>query len=419
MASICFYFQVHQPFRIKKYGIFDMGSSEYFNDESETDLNNSRILKKVANKCYLPANKVLKEVLESNPDFKASFSFSGVFLEQCAMYAPEVLESFKELIDTGRVEVMSETYYHSLAALYSQKEFEKQIKLHAEAIKEIFNKTPEVFRNTELIYSDDIAQEVNKMGFKAMLAEGADHILGWRSPNFLYKPKGIDDLVLMLKNYRLSDDIAFRFGEREWKEYPLTAEKFSQWASAYNGSGEVINLFMDYETFGEHQWEDTGIFEFLRHFPVEFLKHPDNNFITPSEAVDRYEVVGEIEAPHCVSWADVERDISAWRSNEIQHDSLRCVYDMEREVMELNDPEITHIWRKLQTSDHFYYMCTKWFQDGDVHKYFNPYESPYEAFIAFSNVVNDLRLRISRKKQEKSFKNEDSNEEEIISIKKV
>jgi alpha-amylase len=401
MASICFYFQVHQPFRIRKYGIFDVGNSDYFNDDSETDLNNCRILKKVANKCYLPANAVLKNVLETNPDFRASFSFSGVFLEQCAIYAPEVLESFKELIETGRVEVMSETYYHSLAALYSQKEFEKQVKLHSEAVKEIFDVEPAVFRNTELIYSDDIAREVRRMGFKALLAEGADHVLGWRSPNFLYRPAGIDDLVLLLKNYRLSDDIAFRFGERGWKEYPLTAEKFAQWASAYNGSGEVINLFMDYETFGEHQWEDTGIFEFLRHFPSEFLKHPDNNFVTPSEAVGRYEAVGEIEAPNYVSWADVERDISAWRSNEIQHDALRCVYELERDVVELNDPEITHTWRKLQTSDHFYYMCTKWFQDGDVHKYFNPYDSPYEAFIAFSNVVNDLKLRIDKKRKKK------------------
>ncbi len=401
MASICFYFQVHQPFRVRKYGIFDVGDRDYFNDDSETDLNNCRILKKVANKCYIPANRVLKNVLDENPHFRASFSFSGVFLEQCAMYAPEVLESFRELIKTGRVEVMSETYYHSLASLYSQKEFEKQVKLHSEAVKEVFDVAPDIFRNTELIYSDDIVREVRKMGFKAMLAEGADHVLGWRSPNFLYKPAGVDDLVLMLKNYRLSDDIAFRFGERSWKEYPLTAEKFSQWASAYNGDGEIINLFMDYETFGEHQWEDTGIFEFLRHFPSEFLKHPDNNFVTPSEAIERYEPVGEIEAPHYVSWADAERDISAWRSNEIQHDALRCIYELERDVIELDDPEITHNWRKLQTSDHFYYMCTKWFQDGDVHKYFNPYESPYEAFIAFINVVNDLKIRIDKKKKEK------------------
>ncbi len=381
--------------------MFDVGNSDYFNDDSETDLNNCRILKKVASKCYLPANAVLKNVLETNPDFKASFSFSGVFLEQCAIYAPEVLESFSDLIKTGRVEVMSETYYHSLAALYSQKEFEKQVKLHSEAVKEIFNVSPTVFRNTELIYSNDIAREVQRMGFKAILAEGADHILEWRSPNFLYRPAEIDNLVLLLKNYRLSDDVAFRFGERSWKEYPLTAEKFAQWVSAYNGAGEIINLFMDYETFGEHQWEDTGIFEFMRHFPSEFLKHPDNNFVTPSEAVERYEVVGEIEAPNYVSWADVERDISAWRSNEIQHDALRCVYELERDVVELDDHEITHTWRKLQTSDHFYYMCTKWFQDGDVHKYFNPYDSPYEAFIAFSNVVNDLKLRIDKRKKEK------------------
>lgn len=413
MASVCFYFQVHQPFRVKKYGIFDIGNPDYFDDESETDLNNKRILKKVANKCYLPANRVLKNVLENNPNFKISFSFSGVFLEQCALFAPEVLESFKELIDTGRVEVLSETYYHSLAALYSQKEFEKQVKLHSEVVKELFDVDPKIFRNTELIYSNDIAREARKMGFKGVLAEGADHVLGWRSPNFLYKPVGIEDLVVMLKNYRLSDDIAFRFGEKGWKEYPLTADKFSNWVSAYNGNGEVINLFMDYETFGEHQWEDTGIFEFLRHFPDEFLKHPDNNFITPSEAIEKYRVIGEIDAPNYVSWADVERDISAWRSNEIQHDALRCIYELERDVIELDDPEILHTWRKLQTSDHFYYMCTKWFQDGDVHKYFNPYESPYEAFITFSNVVSDLKIRIDDKKLKK-MKDDKKKEEESL-----
>ncbi|MFP4539337.1 MAG: glycoside hydrolase family 57 protein [Candidatus Paceibacterota bacterium] len=404
MASICFYFQVHQPFRVKKYGIFDIGDADYFTDDSETDLNNKRILKKVANKCYLPANKVLKDVLDTNPDFRASFSFSGVFLEQCALYAPEVLESFKELVETGRVELMSETYYHSLAALYSQKEFERQVKLHSEVIQEIFDLTPQVFRNTELIYNNEIAKEAKRMGFKAVLAEGADHILGWRSPNFLYQPTGIDDLALLLKNYRLSDDVAFRFGEKAWKEYPLTAEKFANWVSAHNGSGEIINLFMDYETFGEHQWEDTGIFDFLRHFPAEYLKHPDNDFVTPTEALERYKTVGELDVPNYVSWADVERDISAWRSNEIQYDALRCVYEMEREVIELGDQEILHMWRKLQTSDHFYYMCTKWFQDGDVHKYFNPYDSPYEAFIAFSNVLNDLRIRIEQKKEKKSSK---------------
>ncbi|MFP4022218.1 MAG: glycoside hydrolase family 57 protein [Candidatus Paceibacterota bacterium] len=390
MASICFYFQVHQPFRVKKYGIFDIGDADYFTDDSETDLNNKRILKKVANKCYLPANKVLKDVLDTNPDFRASFSFSGVFLEQCALYAPEVLESFKELVETGRVELMSETYYHSLAALYSQKEFEKQVKLHSEVIQEIFDLTPQVFRNTELIYNNEIAKEAKRMGFKAVLAEGADHILGWRSPNFLYQPTGIDDLALLLKNYRLSDDVAFRFGEKAWKEYPLTAEKFANWVSAHNGSGEIINLFMDYETFGEHQWEDTGIFDFLRHFPAEYLKHPDNDFVTPTEAIERYKTVGELDVPNYVSWADVERDISAWRSNEIQYDALRCVYEMEREVIELGDQEILHMWRKLQTSDHFYYMCTKYFEDGDVHKYFNPYDSPYDSYINFMNILDNL-----------------------------
>ena len=396
MASLCFYFQVHQPFRIKRYSIFDIGDPEYFNDASESDLNNIRILQKVARKCYLPTNEVLLELLNRHPEFRASFSFSGVFLEQCALFAPEVLESFKRLVATGRVEVLSETYYHSLACLYSQKEFRRQVELHRKAIKEVFDVSPSVFRNTELIYSNDIAADVREMGYTTMIAEGADHILGWRSPNFLYRPAGVEDGTVLLKNYRLSDDIAFRFGEQSWEGYPLTAEQFAEWVSAHNGNGEIINLFMDYETFGEHQWEDTGIFEFLRRLPEEVLKHPDNDFVTPSEAAERFQPVGEVDAPQHVSWADVERDLSAWRSNEIQSDALRCVYELERDVLEINDPEILHTWRKLQTSDHFYYMCTKWFNDGDVHKYFNPYDSPYEAFVSFSNALNDLRLRLEK-----------------------
>lgn len=395
MSSVCFYFQVHQPFRIKRYRIFDVGNDQdYFTDTAERDTNNARVFHKVARKCYLPANAVLLELLERHPEFKASFSLSGVFLEQAEMFAPEVIESFQRLVATGRVEILSETYYHSLSFLHSKNEFRAQVALHREKVQKLFGVTPQVFRNTELIYRNDIAHEVEAMGYKGIIAEGADHVLGWRSPNFLYRPEGAQTIKLLLKNYKLSDDVAFRFSSRDWAEWPLTAPKFAQWLSAVNGNGNIINLFMDYETFGEHQWEDTGIFHFLRAMPEEFLKHPDNDFVTPSEAVDRYDAVAPLDVPQYMSWADMERDLSAWLSNAIQHDAMRAIYELEHDVLESGNQKLIDDWRKLQTSDHFYYMCTKWFADGDVHKYFNPYETPYEAFIAYMNVLHDMRLRV-------------------------
>lgn len=394
MSAVCFYFQVHQPRRIKRYRFFDIGEDhEYFNDEADQDTNNARVLRKVANKCYLPANAVLEELLVRHPEFKISFSLSGVALEQFEEYAPEVIESFKRLVDTGRVEILSETYYHSLAFLRSPREFREQVRMHADKVRELFGVRPYVFRNTELIYRNDIAEQVADMGYLGMLAEGADHILGWRKPTFVYHAKNDPSLKLLLKHYKLSDDIAFRFSNKGWEEWPLTTEKFTNWVNAHNGDGHLINLFMDYETFGEHQWEDTGIFDFLRALPGAVLAHPDNSFVMPTEALSKFDSVGELDAPHYVSWADVERDLSAWLSNPIQHDALRALYDLEREVKRSGDADIIRDWRRLTTSDHFYYMCTKWFQDGDVHKYFSPYESPYEAFIAYMNVLNDVRLR--------------------------
>ncbi len=396
MPSVCFYFQVHQPYRIKNYRVFDIGKdSEYFNDNSEKDLNNEKILKKVAQKSYLPANAVLLELLKKHPEFKVSFSLSGVFLEQIEKSSPETLESFQKLVETGRVEILSETYYHSLSFLYSPKEFREQVSLHKRKIKKLFGVVPRVFRNTELIYNNALAKEIEDMGFSGIISEGADHVLGWRSPNFLYRPKNTSKLKLLLKNYRLSDDIAFRFSCKDWEGYPLTAPQFAEWVSAVNGNGNVVNLFMDYETFGEHQWEDTGIFEFLRHLPGEILKNPDNGFVTPSEAIEHYDEVAELDVPHFISWADVERDLSAWLSNDLQHNAIEKLYAMESDILKTRDKKLINDWRKLQTSDHFYYMCTKWFADGDVHKYFNPYESPYDAFISFMNVINDLHLRVA------------------------
>lgn len=399
MSSICFYFQVHQPYRIKKYRIFDVGNDhEYFNDHSDRDINNEKILHKVARKCYLPTNALMLELLNKHPEFKIAYSFSGVFLDQLEEFSPETLRSFQKLVATGRVEILDETYYHSLAFLYSKDEFTRQVELHRAKVKKLFGVTPTVFRNTELIYNNELATFVQGMGYKAILAEGADHLLGWRSPNFLYHSPGATKIKTLLKNFRLSDDIAFRFSSRDWAEWPLTSEKFAQWVHEVNGNGNVVNLFMDYETFGEHQWEDTGIFDFMRALPGEILKHPDNDFVTPTEAALRYPAVGEFDAHNFVSWADVERDLSAWLSNGMQHEAISNLYALEADVLASNDPKIMEDWRKLQTSDHFYYMCTKWFADGDVHKYFNPYDTPYEAFIAYNNVLHDLKMRIEARR---------------------
>ncbi len=412
MPKVCFYFQVHQPLRVKKFRIFDIGKdNSYFSDDSETPLNNRLILEKVASKCYLPANNLMLELLNSYPEFKVSYSLSGVFLEQAEKFKPEVVDSFKRLIDTGRVELLDETYHHSLSFLYSPAEFRRQVQLHKRKIRDIFGVTPEVFRNTELIYNNDLALEVESLGYKGILAEGADHILGWRSPNFVYSPKGTKNIKLLLKNYHLSDDIAFRFSSRDWNEYPLTSEKFARWISELNGSAEVVNLFMDYETFGEHQWDDTGIFEFLKNLPGRILENPDNGFVTPTEAVQKLPPRDELDIPHFISWADTERDLSAWLSNSMQQDAMKKLYELEQLILELGDQKLINDWRNLSTSDHFYYMCTKWFSDGDVHKYFNPYKSPYDAFIAYMNVLVDLKLRAENLKKSREIDLEQTRKE--------
>ncbi|MBM3200130.1 alpha-amylase [Candidatus Woesearchaeota archaeon] len=397
MVSVCFYFQVHQPYRIKRYSVFNIGKDHnYFNDVTDTDLNNKKIIDKVAKKCYLPTNKLILDLIHrARGKFKVAYSITGSALDQFEEYAPSVLDSFKALADTGCVEFLNETHNHSLSSLYSKKEFKDQVSLHKRRIKKLFKCDTKVFRNTELLYNNDIAKQVKELGYEAMITEGADHILGWRSPNFVYKAKDVD-LKLLLKNYKLSDDVAFRFSERSWKEWPLKSEKFARWVGAVNGNGNLVNLFMDYETFGEHQWEDTGIFKFLEQLPFEILKHPDNNFKTPSEAIKSYPVVGELDIPWVVSWADVERDASAWLGNQMQRSAIQELYMVEDAVKQSKDPQLLKDWRRMTTSDHFYYMCTKWFADGDVHKYFNPYDTPYDAFISFMNVMNDLKSRLEQ-----------------------
>lgn len=392
MASVCFYFQVHQPLRLRHYTVFDTDHN-YFDDYK-----NYGICRKVANKCYLPANRLLLDLIRRYEGrFKVAYSITGVLLEQLANYAPEVMSTFDALARTGCVEFLAETYYHSLGFLYSQDEFAEQINQHLETIEYLFGQKPRVFRNTELIYNNELASFIESMGcFDAILAEGADHILGARSPNFVYRPKDCGNLKLLLKNYSLSDDIAFRFSNRNWSQWPLTAEKFAGWINNVNGNGYVVNLFMDYETFGEHQWEDTGIFNFVRHLPEKILQHPDNDFKTPSEVIDSYDAADTIDVPHVISWADTERDISAWVGNAMQSSAIYELYRIERQVKQTGDEEILKDWRRLQTSDHFYYMCTKYFSDGDVHKYFNPYDSPYDSYINFMNILGNLKGRCSK-----------------------
>ena len=401
MSTICFYFQVHQPYRIKKYRVFDIGNDhEYFDNHIEYNTDNAKILHKVITKCYLPTNKLLLKLLKRHPQFRISFSLSGVFLQQIQQYAPEVLESFQALVATGQCELLAETYYHSLAAVYSKKEFEIQVKMHIELVKKLFKVQPKVFRNTELIYSNQIAKMAQSIGFEGILTEGADHVLRGQSPNQLYSPKDCSKIKLLLKNYKLSDDIAFRFSDPNWSQYPLTASKFTDWIKQTENN-EIINLFMDYETFGEHQWESSGIFDFLEHLPAEFLKDPNNSFATPSQLIERQTKIKtklpKLDIPQYISWADSERDLSAWRSNEMQHEALDKIYSLEAKVKKSKNKTILSDWRKLTTSDHFYYMCTKYWNDGSVHAYFSPYASPYEAFIYYMNVIKDLEIRLTCK----------------------
>ncbi|MDQ3049675.1 MAG: glycoside hydrolase family 57 protein [Bacteroidota bacterium] len=391
MPSVCFYFQVHQPFRIKRYSFFDIGKDHFYEDDEK----NVQILNKVSEKCYLKANHTMLELIKKHKGkFRISYSLSGTLIEQLEIYRPDVLQSFKALADTGCVEFLSETYYHSLSFIYSREEFQRQVKMHADKIKKHFGQQPKVFRNTELIYNNEIAAFIEKMGYKGILCEGVDRILKGRTPNYVYQPKGTEGIKALLKNYSLSDDIAFRFSDVNWNEFPLKADKFASWVHKIAGNGEVLNLFMDYETFGEHQWESTGIFDFLHHLPGEIMKHKDFNFLTPSEVIAKYPPRDEYDVKDFTSWADAERDLSAWLSNSMEQEAVKRLYDLEKKVKDSGNEELIHTWGKLQTSDHFYYMCTKFWSDGDVHKYFSPYDSPYDAYIYFMNVYSDFELTL-------------------------
>ena len=409
MKSICFYFQVHQPFRYRRYRFFDIGNDHYYYD----DYANESILRKVADRCYLPANQLMLELIKKHKGkFKIAYSISGLALEQFELYAPEVIDSFKALADTGYVEFLSETYSHSLVSLKNPELFKKQVADHDQLIEKFFGQKPKVFRNTELIYSDQIGEMVAQMGFKAMMTEGARHILGWKSPNFLYVNAVNPRLKVLMRNFKLSDDLAFRFSNQSWNEYPLTAEKFVKWISALE-KDEICNIFLDYEAFGEHQAADTGIFKFMEHLPQTVFKQSKMTFVTPSEVAAKFQPVSMVSVPHPISWADEERDLSAWLGNELQDEAFNKLYELADRMSKITDSAMIKDWNYLQSSDHFYYMCTKFFSDGEVHKYFNPYESPYEAFINYMNVLSDFKLRLN------SFIPESKSEIEIAGLNKI
>lgn len=394
--SIVLYLHVHQPWRIRDdQTLFDVGTNKnYFSEEKGLKRqSNGEIFRKVAEKSYIPMNNLLEKLLKTHPEFKFSFSITGTFIDQAQEFAPEVLESFKRLVQTGRAEIIAETYYHSLAFFFDREEFETQVRAHQAKIREVFNVETTAFRNTELSYNDELAKWADDFGFKAILAEGWDPILQWRTPNHVYKPKGTKNIRLLLKNYKLSDDLAFRFSNRNWQEYPLTTQKYIGWLESSSYHGDVINLFMDYETFGEHQWAESGIFDFFESLVSYWLKKPEHGFKTVTEAAQS-EPIAEISMPNTVTWADTERDLTAWLGNSMQQEAMKYLYALKSRVYNSQNGNLVEDWRRLTTSDHPYYMCTKYFNDGDVHAYFSPYKSPYDAFLYFMDTLRDMDFRL-------------------------
>ena len=390
MKAICFYFQIHQPFRLKTYRFFDIGNDHYYYD----DFSNDDIITRIAQRSYLPANNMLLDMIKQyGKAFKVAFSISGTALEQLEQYVPEFIESMKELAATGCVEFLSETYAHSLSSLEDPDEFVSQVKNHDKKIYQLFGQHPKVFRNTELIYDDDISSMVQSMGCKAAITDGAKHILGWKSPNYVYSSATAPKLKLLLKNSKLSDDITFRFSNPEWASYPLTADKYIDWIANLPQEEQIINLFMNYETFGELQPRETGIFEFMKALP-RFAAERGIEFWTPSEVVSKLKSVGSLSVPYPMSWADEARDTSAWLGNTLQKEAVKKLYSISERVRLCDDKRIKQDWYYLQASDHFFYMSTKHSEDGSVHSHYSPYDSPYMAFTNYMNVLSDFMIRV-------------------------
>lgn len=409
MRAICLNFQIHQPFRFRRYRFFDIGNDHYYYD----DYSNETIMRRMADYCYLPTNQLLLKLLEKYKGaFKVSFTISGIALEQLELYAPEVLDSFIELAETGQVEFVAEPYNHSLASVKDMQVFQKQVQKHVEAMERYFGQTPKVFCNAEKIYSDDISQVVADMGFQAMITEGPKHVLGWKSPNFLYCSAANPRLKVLMRNFQMSDDLSFRFSNQAWSEYPLTAEKYVNWMN-FDPKDEVINLFMDYDVFGEYQKEETGIFKFLEELPQVVAKNSDLQFATPSEVAEQLQPVSLVSVPYPISWSNEERDLSIWLGNELQQEAVDKLYELAPRMEGVNDPGLLKDWDYLQVCNHFYYMNTKFFMNGGSYHVYNPFESPYEAFINYMNVLSDFELRLN------SFVPRDEVDNEIASLNKL
>ena len=391
MKSICLFFQVHQPFRHRRYRFFDIGNDHYYYD----DYANATGIREIAEKSYLPANKLLLKLIKKlDGKFRVFFSVTGVGLDQFKLYAPKVIESVQKLAATSHVEFLSETYSHSLSSLRNRQIFENQIRLHEQKIFELFGQKPKVFRNTEMIYSDEIGTQISRMGYKAMLTEGARHVLGWKSPNFLYVNAQNPRLKVLMRNFKLSDDLALRFSNPDWSEYPLTAGKFAGWLKGLDDREEVVNLFLGYDSFGKRHSKESGFFEFFEHWVSEIIKQKNFRFSTPSQVIDELQPVSVVSVPNPISWVDEERDITAWLGNDMQREAFAKLYNLSERVAQCDSPELLKDWNYLQASDHFHYMSTKLFSNGGADGHFNPFESPFEAFINYMNVLSDFKIRL-------------------------
>ncbi|HSO87238.1 MAG TPA: glycoside hydrolase family 57 protein [Draconibacterium sp.] len=411
MKTVCLFFQIHQPFRHRRYRFFDIGNDHYYYD----DYTNESIMRNIALKSYLPTNKLLLKLANQlDGRFKVAFSITGLALEQFKLYAPEVIKSFQKLAKTGCVEFLSETYSHSLSSLKDKSIFEDQVKLHDLLIFELFGMKPRVFRNTEMIYSDEIGAQIADMGYNAILTEGAKHVLGWKSPNYVYVNVINPRLKVLMRNFKLSDDIAFRFSNTNWSEFPLTSDKFINWLEKANPKEEVFNLFLSYESFGERQPKESGIFDFIESLSIKIANHPALKFATPSEVIDDLQPISAVSVPNPISWADEERDLTAWLGNGMQKEAFEKLYNLRQQIAKCTDTELIKDWNFLQVSDHFHYMSTKLFSDGEVHSYFNPFDSPYEAFINYMNVLSDFKIRLNSLVPENEIDNEIASLQKII-----
>ncbi len=403
MKSICLFFEIHQPFRHRRYRFFDIGNDHYYYD----DYSNESVMSRLAQNSYLPTNKLLGELIEkSNGQFRVAFSITGTALDQFELYAPKVIDSFKDLAKTGSVEFLSETFSHSLTSMQDPETFKEQVKQHDERIFKLFGQKPRVFKNTEMIYSDLIGEQVAKMGFTAMLTEGATQVLGWKSPNYLYVNAINPRLKVLMRNFKLSDDLAFRFSNHDWSEFPLTAEKYIDWIKSLEEQEEVINLFLTYEAFGERQKAESGIFNFLSAFAKNVVKDDELRFATPSEVVAQLQPISAVSSPEIISWADEERDLTAWLGNGMQKEAFRKLYELNARMLRCKDKDLLTDWNYLQSSDHFYNMSTKHGSEGNAYRLRNPFDTPYEAFINYMNVLSDFKIRLNAVIPENQTENE-------------